>query len=175
MYGLSGVAFVHGGLVATVLGTKGMKATRPLFERTYDVPIPPEADLAKLGDRILLDTGLTGLHGTHRQSENQINVYVYTFLRSTQFKYFIKEKRLVAEERNFRLDNFLTGMHVRSGFRGGFLDDLWAVIVDIVAVGMLGWVASGLFMWWQLKSKRWLGLLALGSGLLTFIVIVFNL
>jgi len=175
MYGLSAVTFVHGGLMSRILGTKDVKPWRPLFERAYDAPVPTADKLNDLGEKIKRDAGLSGLHGTYRENDNQINVYVYTFLRSTQLKYFVNEKRLIAEDKNFRLDHFLTGMHTRAGFREGLLGDLWAVLVSIVAIGMLGWVASGLYMWWQLKSKRWLGLVALLAGAISFIAIVFRL
>ena len=31
---------------------------------------------------------------------------------------------------------------------------IWAVLVDLVVVGMLFWVASGLWMWWEIKPAR---------------------
>ena len=50
------------------------------------------------------------------QSPTQINVYSYSFWKSTQLKYFVDQKRLTVEDRRFRWDHFLTGMHARGGF-----------------------------------------------------------
>ena len=35
---------------------------------------------------------------------------------------------------------------------------VWALIVDVMAAVMVFWGCSGLLMWWQIKSTRWLGL-----------------
>jgi hypothetical protein len=34
----------------------------------------------------------------------------------------------------------------------------WAIAVDVMFVAMVFWGISGLFMWWQIKSVRWIGL-----------------
>jgi hypothetical protein len=49
----------------------------------------------------------------------------------------------------------------------------WAVAVDVMFGAMVFWGLSGLFMWWQIKSVRWIGLgtvvlgavIALGMGI----------
>jgi hypothetical protein len=49
----------------------------------------------------------------------------------------------------------------------------WAVAVDVMFAAMVFWGISGLFMWWQIKSVRWVGLatvvlgavMALGMGI----------
>jgi hypothetical protein len=57
---------------------------------------------------------------------------------------------------------FLTRLHTASGYpyqagpRWG-----WALLVDVTAVVMLFWAASGLVMWWQVKSARRWGVLVL--------------
>ena len=35
---------------------------------------------------------------------------------------------------------------------------MWAIVVDVMAFVMVYWGASGLLMWWQIKSTRRLGL-----------------
>lgn len=57
---------------------------------------------------------------------------------------------------------FLTRLHLASGFpndRG--TKWFWAVVVDAMAFVMVFWGASGLFMWWQVKATRRLGLVVL--------------
>ena len=139
------------------------------------MPVPEGPDLKALGDRIMKDTGLQGSYGTYRQSANQINVYVYSFWKSTQVKYFIAERKLLAEDRRFRWDNFLTGMHAQGGFEQGGYRNLWALVVDLVCLGMLLWVVTGLVMWWSLPFARWWGWLAFGSGLAAFGLFIWRL
>lgn len=45
----------------------------------------------------------------------------------------------------------------------------WAVIVDAMALVLLSWVATGLVMWWHIKSTRLWGLAAITIGVLTAI------
>jgi hypothetical protein len=53
---------------------------------------------------------------------------------------------------------FLTRLHLAHGFPGSTNTKwFWAVIVDAMALVMVFWGVSGIFMWWQLKSTRALG------------------
>lgn len=168
MYGLSSVAFSHGPYFEQRDKANGVPLWKQRFERSYDIAIPEGPELRAVAEQIVRDTGLSGAYGAYRQSPDQVNVYVYTFWQSTQVKYFIKEKRLVGEDRRFRWDHFLTGMHAKGGFEQGGLHDLWAVVVDIVCLGMLLWVLTGLVMWWNLPSTRRWGWAALLGGMLAF-------
>ncbi|MBT3268438.1 hypothetical protein HN371_14880 [Candidatus Poribacteria bacterium] len=39
---------------------------------------------------------------------------------------------------------------------------LWAIMVDVIAIGMAVWVLSGLLMWWQMRVVRVTGAVVLG-------------
>ncbi|WP_020471122.1 PepSY domain-containing protein [Zavarzinella formosa] len=53
---------------------------------------------------------------------------------------------------------FLTRLHMAHGYPSETGSRwFWAVIVDAMAVIMLFWGLSGLFMWWQIKATRRLG------------------
>jgi hypothetical protein len=82
------------------------------------MPVPEDtAGLRAFGATLLKDAGVeTTSYGTYRQSPTQVNVYAYSFWQSTQLKYFIDQKKLTVEDRRFRWDHFLTGMHARGGF-----------------------------------------------------------
>ena len=98
------------------------------------------------------------------------NVYAYSFWQSTQVKYFTDRKVLTAEDRRFRWDEFLTGMHARGEFeQAGILPTSWSVVVDLVQVGILAWIASGLWMWWELRGHRRWGVVAILGGTLSFV------
>jgi hypothetical protein len=40
----------------------------------------------------------------------------------------------------------------------------WAIAVDVMFGAMVFWGVSGLFMWWQIKSVRWIGLATVVTG-----------
>jgi hypothetical protein len=168
MYGVSSIPFSHNQYFEDRDKAKGIPLWTKRFERSYEIAIPDGPELRAVGERIMKDTGLTGAHGTYRQNANQVNVYVYSFWKSTQVKYFISEKKLVCEDRRFRFEHFLTGMHAKGGFEQGGLHNLWGVIVDLVCLGMIFWIFTGLVMWWTLPFARIWGWVALGSGIASF-------
>jgi hypothetical protein len=174
MYGASSVPFSHAGYFEQ--RQKGIPMWITRAERPYDVPAPASADLEEIGARIMKDAGLEGSYGAYRPNDREIDVYVYTFWKSAQAKYYVDQKRLVVEDRRFRWDQFLTGMHARGGYEHpAFLEDSWAALVDLVCLGFLIWIASGIYMWWQLRRCRLWGFLALGSGLVVFLILLLSL
>ncbi len=168
MYGVSSIPFSHTQYFEERDHAKGLPLWTKRFERSYEIAVPEGLELRAAGDRIMKDNGLEGAHGTYRQSPNQVNVYIYTFWRSTQLKYFIGEKKLVCEDRRFRFEHFLTGMHAKGGFEQGGLHNLWAVAVDLVCLAMILWIITGMVMWWTLPFTRIWGWIAFACGIATF-------
>lgn len=57
---------------------------------------------------------------------------------------------------------FLLRLHTAHGYPGEpNARWVWAVVVDVMAGVMVFWGVSGLLMWWQVKSTRWVGLVIL--------------
>ncbi len=168
MYAISSIPFSHNQYFETLDKAKGLPGWTPRFERPYEIAIPEEGSLRPVGEKIMRDSGMEGAFGTYRQGPNQVNVYAYTFWKSTQIKYFIAEKKLVAEDMRFRWDRFFTGMHAKGGFEQGGWHDLWGAIVDLVCLGMLLWVLTGILMWWKLPSTRGWGWVAVIAGVVSF-------
>jgi len=149
---------------------------KPRLDRPYDIPVASAGNDRAFGLRIMRDAGLEGAYGTWRPNDREFHIYVYDFWNATQVKYFIDRKRLVVEDRRFRLDHLLTGMHARGGFQqDSLLDDFWAVMIDAVCVGMILWIASGVYMWWNIRHTRGWGLLAIGSGAALFVLFLAGL
>jgi hypothetical protein len=141
------------------------------IERPYDRPVPANANPREIGSEIMKDLGLEGSFGAYQPNDRQFNVYVYSFRTATQVNYHIDKKLIRVEDRRFRWDQFLTGIHARGGFENRtFLNIAWAVVVDVVCVGFLLWIATGIYMWWQIPRTRYWGYLALGSGALLFVL-----
>ena len=172
MYGISSVPFAHNAFFERLDAAKTLPLWTLRLERAMDVPVPEDPDgLRQLGKTLLDAAGVHGMsYGVYRQSPTQINVYAYSFRQSTQLKYFTDRKVLTAEDRRFRFDQFLTGMHARGGFeQEGLLPTSWSILVDVVQVAILVWIASGVWMWWDLRGHRRWGVAAIVSGTLSFV------
>lgn len=169
MYGVSSIAFSHGPYFEELDKAKGIPLWTQRFERSYEKAVPEGPELRAFGGQLLKDMGIPMTsYGAYRQNANQVNVYVHTFWKSTQLKYFIQEKRVVCEDRRFRFEHFLTGMHAKGGFEQGGLHNLWGVIIDLVCLGMILWIFTGLVMWWSLPFARMWGWVAFGAGIAAF-------
>ncbi len=178
MYGISSVPFAHNQFFEQRDAAKGLPLWTLRAERALDVPVPQDtAGLRAFGATLLKDAGVAATsYGTYRQSPAQINVYAYSFWTSTQLKYDIDRKKLTVEDRRFRWDHFLTGMHARGGFeQEGFLQLSWSIVVDIVCVAMIVWIASGLVMWWELPGQRRWGWVAILAGTTSFLFFTLRL
>jgi hypothetical protein len=178
MYGLSSIPFAHNTFFDRRDAAKGLPLWTLRSTHTLDLPVPEDSkELRALGATLLRVADVSaGSFGVYRQSPNQLNVYAYSFRHSTQLKYFIDEKRLTVEDRRFRWDHFLTGMHARGGFeQEGWLDRSWSVIVDLVCIAIALWIASGLYMWWGLPGSRRWGLVAIAAGVATFVFFTLGL
>jgi len=178
MYGISSVPFAHNQFFEQRDAAKGLPLWTLRAERTLDVPVPQDtAGLRAFGATLLKDAGVAATsYGTYRQTPTQINVYAYSFWTSTQLKYDSDRKKLTVEDRRFRWDHFLTGMHARGGFeQEGFLQLSWSIVVDIVCVAMIVWIASGLVMWWELPGQRRWGWVAIVAGTASFLFFTLRL
>jgi hypothetical protein len=180
LYGASSVPFAHGQYFDRRDAKRGLPNWTLRYEHPLDVPVPDAADPAAMrlfAKRLLDDGGIRATsYGAYRQSPSQLNVYAYSFWQSTQVLYFTDRKAVSAEDRRFRWDQFLTGMHARGGFdQDGVLVNTWSVVVDLVQLGILVWVASGLFMWWELRPHRRWGIATIAAGVVALVVFVVRL
>jgi len=174
MYGASSLPFAHGQFFEALDAKKGLPMWTARYERPLDVPLPDAsaASMRRFGETLLDEGGISRTSfGVYRQSPTQINVYAYSFWHSTQLLCFTDRKMVRAEDRRFRWDQFLTGMHARGGFeQADLLASSWSVVVDMVQIGILFWIASGLIMWWELRGHRRWGLAAIVGGLVSFVL-----
>jgi len=171
MYGISSIPFAHTPFFERRDAAKRLPLWTLRAEKTVDVPVPEDAGgLRPLGAALLREAGVNGTSfGIYRQSPTQVNVYAYSFWQSTQLKYYVDQKKLTVEDRRFRWDHFLTGVHARGGFeQDSLLDRSWSLVVDLVSLSMLLWIASGLYMWWELPGQRRWGWLAIAAGTASF-------
>ena len=161
MYGVSSLQLSHGAYFQKLYGPEQRVVQ---FDRPYSIDIPPNADLKKIGRKILDDNGMRGDFGTYMPNNRQLLIYMPNFISPTEVKYLADEKRVVASSPPFHTMQLLTRMHVAGGFNFDSLGKIaWGVIVDIVCLGFLLWIASGIYMWWKLPQTRFWGWLSLGQ------------
>jgi hypothetical protein len=175
MYGISSLPFTHGAWLDKLLrDNRPDKTVR--FDRPYSIDVPAAGDLRPTGERILRDAGMSGAFGIFRKGEGKIGIYRYDFRSATDLTYSITGKRLRAEDVKFRWDAFLGGFHARGGFKEpSFLMRAWAVLIDIVCIGILIWIASGIYMWWFIRGHKLWGAIALAGGLASFALFLLRL
>ncbi len=147
----------------------------PLWEKDYALAASVGTDAAALRDtarQILSDHGLSGGFGVRRQGE-RLNINIANFWYPKRLNYDLGTKKLRAEQKRFALLDVLIRLHERTSYgQGGFLNNLWALAVDVFCVSTLVWIATGLYLWWKLAVTRRWGFLALGGGLATMVALL---
>lgn len=175
MYGLSSIPFAHNQFFQKRDEAKKIPLWTVRAERPLDRPVPQQpAALREFGRQLLQEFGIAQPNfGVYQPNKNTVNVFAFSFLKSTRIVYVIDQKKATVEDRRFRFDQFLTGLHNRGGFeQDGFLQKSWGVVVDVVCVSFILWIATGITLWWGVPSTRRWGWLALVSGAVSFAVFV---
>lgn len=173
MYGLSSIPIAHNQFFAERDAARGVPLWTLRAERPFDGTVPRDPEkLREFGRAALAATGITAPNfGVYSPNPKTVNIQAFSFLKVTRLVYAVDEKKLRIEDRRFRFDQFLTGMHTRGGFeQDGFLQDSWAVVIDLVCVAIILWIATGVFMWHRMTRRRlwgWVALLA-GAGFFAF-------
>ena len=97
----------------------------------------------------------------------------FSFWGATRLTYLINEQKLKAEHQSMHVSQAIIRMHFRGGYgQPTFWDKSWGFLVDLACVGIIIWVASGLIMWWRLARLRTWGAIAIGGGVLSFLVLI---
>ena len=180
MYGVSALAFSHPGLFEEGPNLYNPASGAWTEEGTWpcSLAVPAEGQIDRdLAERMLEIAGLEpDAYETYPRSPNRLDVHKVAFWDAWRLSYHVDEQRLVLHSRKVYPQHALTGMHVRSGYHHrGVLNDAWAVMVDVVSVGFLLWVVTGLIVWWQLPRMRWWGMAGLAAGALSFVLLLLAL
>jgi hypothetical protein len=164
MYALSTLVMNHRGLFVGAYG----EGPVPFVEERrllYDGAFPENAELRTISTAILTSVGLDGAHAVSRRKDGTIAINRNDLLTPRRLTYSPSDRTLVIEKMPSRPNAFLERFHRRRGYATGYgLDTVWAVSVDAFIVAMVFWVLSGLWMWWEMKVTRMLGLTALLAG-----------
>lgn len=177
MYGISSIPFVRNSYFRT-LYNDGIPQWTTRLEKAYDRPVPDTDNYRPFAKQVVQDLGLEidGAFGIGRPNSRRLNIYLINLWHHTRITYYLHQKQIKVEDKRFRWDQFFTTLHARGGFQqDSVLNDAWAVVVDLVCIGFLLWIASGIIMWWQLSQTRKWGFLALGGGVLSFVIFLLAL
>jgi hypothetical protein len=167
IYALSGLVINHSQLVRGWYGGNFNRFEK-VGEREFTTVFSADADPRMMAAQILEQLGLTGsfnVQGGPNQPKLVINRNAAFAVH--RITYFRQENRLLIEQQRLTAPSFLNRLHYRNGYEQPFwAAKIWAAIVDLVIVALLFWVASGLWLWWELKpTRRWgavFGLLGCG-------------
>ncbi len=178
MYGISSIPFTHNQYFQSRDAAKKIPLWTPRLERPYSAPVPAgQSERREFGRALLGELGIAAANfGVYSPNPNSVQINAYSFLKSTRVNYALEQKKITVEDRRFRFDQFLTGMHARGGFeQDGFLADSWGWVVDIVCVATILWIVTGYYMWWGISSHRRWGWVAILAGLGSFVLFTVKL
>jgi len=175
MYALSTMAMNHRGFFREMYGGTAI-AFEKEREQPYVLALAADAEPRRIAEQVLKDLDLEGAFAARKVQNGSIVVQRLDPIYPRRITWSPSEGRLVLEREVFRTPAFLERMHRRRGFQHDFaLEDAWAFSVDLVIVAMIFWVASGLWMWWELRSTRALGALCFAGGILVFLFFIFTI
>ena len=165
MYALSTIVMNHGNLFRSPPRVEKER------EMSYKSTLPPDARPTQMAHQILGDLGMDGMHGFNRRPDGRLTIVRQDPLIPRRITFTPADGKLVVERQKFRMVEFLNRMHRRRGYQHPYgLDKTWAASVDLVVISMVFWVASGLWMWWELRVTRRLGALAVATGVILFAI-----
>ncbi|MFC1614510.1 PepSY-associated TM helix domain-containing protein [Gemmatimonadota bacterium] len=144
-------------------------------ETTYPGSFEEGTEPSEMALELLRHLDIEGAHQENlRKSDGKIVIFRLDPVSLLRITYGPDDGSLVVERRKFSIRAILLGLHLRSGYRHSYLvDDAWALSVDLVVVALIFWVISGLWIWWEYKGTRRLGIILTAGGLAMFIFFVF--
>ncbi len=158
IYSLSGLVLNHNQTVRNFYGgdfNPFVKVEESEFTGTFS----DNADSRAVAGQILEQLNLSGAFNVQGGPSQPKMVINRNGSRAAhRVTYFPKEKKLLIEKQTLNVPMFLNRAHFRNGYDQPFAPSkIWAVTVDLAVAGMLFWVASGIWMWWEIKPARLLG------------------
>ena len=164
MYGLSTLVMNHRATFIAKYG-RGPAPFEKERELNYDGSFPENAEPRMVAQQILASLDLDGQHTASRRKDGAVVINRNDLLTPRRLTYTPSDRKVVVEKMQYRNNAMLERFHRRRGYSTGYgLDTAWAVSVDLVIVGMVFWVLSGLWMWWEMKLTRGFGALAVLGG-----------
>ncbi len=176
MYSLSTLVMNHREFFKELYGGQLVHWTKEA-EQPCNCQFSPGVPPRIVAEEILSNLGLKGDFYVNRSRTPDGLKFVIgrtDAITPRQITYTPADGKLVIERQDFRTQPFLERLHRRRGFMNAHynIDRAWAVSVDLSIAGMLIWIASGVWMWWELKVTRRIGLCCIAGGTALFALFV---
>lgn len=176
IYALSSLVFNH---LGTVRGWYGGDLGR--FEQVdqteYRASFTDETTPAEAARQILRDLAMDGSHNVQGSPTGERLTITRQFAASARrIIYLPKEGRLTIERQIYNTPGFLMRLHMRHGYAQPYAAAQgWGLSVELTVLAMLFWIASGIWMWWEIKPARMWGAVFAISGLGIFALMLFSI
>jgi hypothetical protein len=174
IYALSSLVFNH---LGTVRGWYGGDLGR--FEQIdqfeYKANFSKETSPADAARRILRDLDMDGSHFVQGSPTGErLTIHRQSAAAVRRITYLPKEGRITVERQIYNTPGFLMRLHMRHGYEQPYAAAKgWGLGVELTVLAMTFWIASGLWMWWEIKPARMWGAVFALSGLGMFAVLLF--
>jgi hypothetical protein len=138
-------------------------------EVPYTRTFPPGTPVRTIGRQIVIDLHMDGGHTANRQKTGEIVVDRSDPISPRRITYDPARRRLVIEKESLGTMDFLTRLHTRVGYSTRYwINSAWAATVDLSIAATFFWIASGFWLWWEMKRTRRLGVILTLAGLVLF-------
>lgn len=155
VYALSGLVLNHG---ETVRGWYGGKFPdfEKVEERPYTAAFSADATPRQIAAQVLADLGLEGTFNVPANANaTRLVINRNGALTAHRITYFRTENRVLVERQRLVAPLVVNRAHFRHGYEQPYLAaKLWGAAVDLAVIGMLGWILTGVLMWWEIKPAR---------------------
>lgn len=146
-------------------------------EEVYQASFKTGDDSREVAKQILKDLDLEGAHSVRGNlDQGRLEINRNRPIGSYRITWEAGSDTVKVEQQEFGLAFFLEILHRRSKFNQPYwINDAWAVIVDLFVLAVLGWAFTGLWMWWGMKSTRNLGTVFMLLGVTIFLYLVLTI
>lgn len=175
LYAFSTLAMNHREELRALLDGGGPRYERER-ELSYGGTLPDETEPRWVAEQLLSHLNLEGAYSVRREADSgRLVIFRHHPLQPRRITFSPADGRVKVEKEIFQLPVFLERLHRRRGYQHDSLgEDSWAFLVDLVIAGMLFWILSGLWMWWELRQTRRWGALCLLGGSTLFLFFLFS-
>ena len=154
VYALSSFIFNHHALFS---GGKPLAQFEKVEELPYEAVFSDGIEPREAGLQILRDLDREGafwVGQNQKLTAERFTVNRNRAIGPERIHYYPRENKVIIERQKTTTASLLVGLHLKHGIgHPGIAANLWGIVLDLVIVGMLFWVLSGVWMWLGIKPE----------------------